>query len=175
MKSLFNFLFILLALSCNSEVEEKSYPASDTEANNSINLPPVSSYFPEDKTQVLVVGVFHFNYPGLDEYKTSEEDQVDVLKEPKRSEMTALVEYIQRFKPNKIAIEANPCWNATEKLREYKAGEHRDKRDERYQLAMRIAANMNLDTLYEVNAYSLRSELGKTDSLTLKKLTSGMS
>ena len=124
---------------------------------------------------MLVVGVFHFNYPGLDEYKTSEEDQVDVLKEPKRSELTALVEYIQRFQPNKIAIEANPGWNATEKLREYKAGEHRDKRDERYQLAMRIAANTNLDTLYEVNAYSLRSDLGKTDSLTLKKLTSGMS
>jgi len=142
--------------------------------NDSVSIPPISSFFPPAKAKVLVVGVFHFDYPGLDELKTAEENKIDVLKEPKKSEMTELVEYIKKFRPTKIAVEANPGWRATEKLREYKAGEHRDKRDERYQLAMRIASETGLDTLYEVNSYSLIGDLKENDSLVYKKLTQGL-
>lgn len=125
---------------------------------------PVSKYFPEEKIKVLVVGTFHFDYPGLDAHKTSDEDKIDVLKEPKKSEVTELVEYIKKFKPNKIAIEAFDRWKATEKLKEYKNGEHRDKRDERYQLAMRIANELQLDTLYAIDANTMSEDLEKIDS-----------
>jgi len=125
---------------------------------------PVSEYFPEEKTKVLVVGTFHFDYPGLDAHKTSDEDKIDVLKEPKKSEVTELVEYIKKFKPKKIAIEAFDSWKATEKLKEYKNGAHRDRRDERYQLAMRIANEMKLDTLYAIDATNMTEDLEKIDS-----------
>ena len=42
-----------------------------------------SEFYPPQKTKVLVVGTFHFNFPGLDEVKTADEDKIDVLKEPK--------------------------------------------------------------------------------------------
>lgn len=128
------------------------------------NIKAVSDYFPKEQAKVLVVGTFHFDYPGLDAHKTSDEDKIDVLKEPKKSEVTELVNYIKKFKPNKIAIEAYDSWNATEKLNQYKNGDHRDKRDERYQLAMRIANELELDTLYSIDAGTLTKDLEKMDS-----------
>ena len=46
-------------------------------------LKPASEYFPKEKTKVLVVGTFHFDYPGLDVNKTADEDKIDVLVEPR--------------------------------------------------------------------------------------------
>jgi len=128
------------------------------------NIKAVSGYFPKEQAKVLVVGTFHFDYPGLDAHKTSDEDKIDVLKEPKKSEVTELVNYIKKFNPNKIAIEAFENWNATEKLNQYKNGDHRDKRDERFQLAMRIAKELELDTLYAIDASTMAEDLEKMDS-----------
>jgi len=133
-------------------------------------LKPMSEYFPKEKAKVLVVGTFHMDYPGLDAFKTSEEDKIDVLVEPKKSEVTELVEYIKKFKPNKIAIEAFDRWNATEKLKQYKNGDHRDKRDERYQLAIRIANELQLDTIYAIDSGSMTDDLEKIDSSYTKAL-----
>jgi len=129
-----------------------------------------SYFFPKKKTKILLVGSFHFDYPGMDEHKTGEDDKVDVLKEPKKTEITELVAYIKKFKPTKIAIEAGQAWNATQKLRDYKAGGLRDDRDERVQLGMRLATDLYLDTLYAVNSYSIKRDLYKTDTLTLHKM-----
>lgn len=129
-----------------------------------------STFFPKEKTQVLVVGTFHFDYPGLDVNKTEDKDKIDVLTEPKKSEITELVNYIKKFKPTKIAIEAFPNWKATEKLRKYKNGEYKEKRDERFQLAMRIATEIKLDTLYSIDAESFDNDLVKLDSVYFQKL-----
>lgn len=131
------------------------------------------NYFPEARAKVMVVGTFHFDYPGLDVQKTLKENEIDVLKEPKKSELTDLVEYIKKFRPNKIAIEAFPNWNATDKFKKYKTGEFRDKRDERYQLAMRIADDLRLDTLYSIDSWSMSEDLLKIDSTYMENLYEG--
>ena len=137
---------------------------------NQQHFKPISDYFPNERAKVLVVGTFHFDYPGLDAHKTLDDDKIDVLKEPKKSEVTQLVNYIKKFKPNKIAIEAFESWNATEKLKQFKAGAFRDQRDERYQLAMRIANEMDLDTLYAIDAGNMSEDLEKIDSSYTKAL-----
>jgi len=133
-----------------------------------------SDYFQNPRTKVLVVGTFHFDYPNLDAHKTLKEDQVDVLSPKTSKEVTELVNYIKKFKPTKIAIEAWPEWNANQKLKEYNEGKHRDQRDERYQLAMRIAKDLKIGELYSIDARSvlddLVEKLGKTDSLYFKNL-----
>lgn len=127
-----------------------------------------SEYFNNPKTKVLIVGSFHFDYPNLDAHKTEKSEQVDVLSPKTAKEVTELVEYIKKFKPTKIAIEAWPKWNANQKLKEYNEGKHRDKRDERYQLAMRIANELKINELFSVDASSVLSDLedrfGKQDS-----------
>lgn len=131
---------------------------------------PASDFFPKRKPQVLMVGTFHFDYPNLDAVKTADEQKIDVLAEPKKSEVTELVNYIKKFKPTKIAIEATPEWKAADKLARYKKGELRDKRDERYQLGMRIATEMNLDTIYSLDAESFTQDLGSRDSVYIDNL-----
>lgn len=134
-----------------------------------------SDYFRNPKTKVLVVGSFHFDYPNLDAHKINKEDQIDVLSPKTAKEVTELVEYIKRFKPTKIAIEAWPGWNANQKLKEYNEGKHRDKRDERYQLAMRIANELTINELFSIDAESVLDDLekhfGKTDSAFFKNLS----
>lgn len=132
--------------------------------------PTPASFFPKERTKVLFVGAFHFHYPGLDAHVTANSDKVDVLSESRKPEVTELVNYIKKFKPTKIAIEAFPQWKATEKLRQYKEGAHRNKRDERYQLGLRIASELNLDTIYAIDDNSMVSQLMALDSAYFKQL-----
>jgi len=149
---------LLLLVSCNSDkVKQKDFKTA-------------KDFFPEEKAQVLVVGTFHFDYPGLDAHQIEEKDKVDVLKEPKKSEVTELVDYIKKFKPTKIAIEATTQWKATEKLNKYKNGEYREERDERFQLGMRIANDLGLDTLFTIDASTMAQDIEKLDSLYSAKL-----
>ena len=133
-----------------------------------------SEYFPDPKTKVLVVGSFHFDYPNQDAHKTEKKDQVDVLEPKTATEVTDLINYIKKFKPTKIAIEAWPNWKANEKLKEYKEGKHRDQRDERYQLAMRLATELKISKLYSIDANSVLDEFvekfEKTDSVYFKNM-----
>ncbi len=152
MKIILAFGVLTLFVACN---------ANDL-SQNIVRSP--KNYFPEEKTKVLVVGTFHFDYPGLDAHQIDEQDKIDVLKEPKRSEVTELVEYIKLFRPTKIAIEATPEWKATDRLRKYQEGDYRDQRDERYQLGMRIANDLKLDTLYSIDASSMAKDIEKLDS-----------
>lgn len=134
-----------------------------------------SEYFTNPKTKVLVVGSFHFDYPNLDAHKTEKGDQIDVLSPKTANEVTQLIDYIKKFKPTKIAIEAWPNWNANEKLKEYKEGKHAKQRDERYQIAMRLAKELNLNELYSIDANSVLDDLGekfnKTDSIYFKNMS----
>lgn len=159
MKNKLLLLCLLIIASCNKQ-----------EAKKKVLTKSPSSFFPTDRPQVLVVGTFHFNYPGLDANKTIEDDKIDVLVEPKKSEVTELVDYIKKFKPTKIAIEAFDSWNAMEKFNKYKQGEYRDRRDERYQLGMRIAFELKIDTLYSIDSKSFDDDLVKLDSIYIENL-----
>ena len=133
-----------------------------------------SEYFPDPKTKVLVVGSFHFDYPNQDAHKTKKSDQVDVLEPKTAAEVTELINYIKKFKPTKIAIEAWSDWKANEKLKEYKDGKYRDQRDERYQLAMRLATELKINELYSIDANSVLDDFtekfGKRDSVYFKNM-----
>ncbi|MEM1336545.1 MAG: DUF5694 domain-containing protein [Bacteroidota bacterium] len=159
---------ILLLSACQPKAETTRKTVVAPSVWDTIKRP--NDFYPSDRAKVLVVGTFHFQYPGLDTHKTSKEDQVDVLKEPKKSELEDLVAYIKKFHPNKIAIEARPKWNTMEKYVQYQNGEHSDKRDERYTLGMRIAKDLELDTLYAIDATSLFYDLQKKDSTLLNSL-----
>jgi hypothetical protein len=127
-------------------------------------------FFNVEKPTVLMVGTFHLNYPNLEYIKTDDSNKIDVIKEPKRSEITEVVNYIKKFRPTRIAIEAFPDWTATDKLRKYKNGEYKNERDERYQLGLRIAAESKLDTIYSINAESFDNDLSKRDSTYISSL-----
>lgn len=139
--------------------------ACNANQSNQNEVKTAKDFFPKEKAQVLVVGSFHFHYPGLDAHQIEDENRIDVLKEPKKSEVNELVAYIKKFKPTKIAIEATEKWNACEKLKMYKQGEYRNERDERFQLGIRIASDLGLDTLYSIDGWSMAEDIQNLDSV----------
>ena len=112
-----------------------------------------SSFYTDQKAEVLVVGTFHFNYPGQDAHVTSDKDKIDVLSPKRQKEMRELIEYIKQFRPTKIAVEGRPKRSSiTETLKKYKAGEVKLNRSEHQQIGVRLAAELNLDTIYAIDS-----------------------
>lgn len=155
----FSVFSIFVLFSCSNPAGmQEGEPAGSPETTS---FRQASSFFPADRAKVLVVGTFHFDYPGLDVHQISDEDKVDVLSGSKQKEVMELAAYIKRFNPNKIAIEAFPEWNAAEKLEAYRHGKSELGRDERYQLGIRLAAELDLDTIYSIDAGTLADDLEK--------------
>lgn len=112
---------------------------------------------------VLLVGTFHFAYYNLDAHKTDASKQLDILSAQRQKELKELLDYIARFKPNKIAFEATPQWHSMEKYRKYQQGQYQSEKDERFQIAFRLMNRFHLDTAYAVDAESLSEDLDKND------------
>ena len=118
---------------------------------------------------VLLVGTFHFAYYNLDVHKVDPSKQMDILSVQKQKELQELLAYIALFKPNKIAMEANPGWNALLKYKQYKQEQRSSEKDEIHQVAFRLMDKFHLDTVYSVNAGTIVGDLLRSkDSLQFK-------
>lgn len=110
--------------------------------------------------KVLLVGSWHFNYPGLDAHQIKEENRINIFSEKRQKELQVLLDYISIFKPTKIAVEGGR--NSGYIIRRYerwKSGESPLGASEIDQIAIRLMDRFKLDTLYGVDAYPLILEL----------------
>ena len=57
------------------------------------------------RTEVLTLGVFHFDFPNLDMQQISEEDQINVLSPVYQKEIELIASKLANFKPDAIVIE----------------------------------------------------------------------
>ena len=110
-----------------------------------------------ERPKVLLLGTFHFAYPGLDAHVTDRSKQVDVLADQRQRELNELIDVIMRFKPNKLCVETKGAWLWHE-YQEYKAGKPLA-RNERQQLGFRIMDLAGMDTLYAVDERPLVLDL----------------
>lgn len=151
---------MLTLISCNSQ---SSVSDASDEINTNSKLKAASDFFAMEKTKVMVVGTFHFEYPNLDALKVEDKDKVDVLSDSRQKEMHELIQYIKKFKPTKIGVESFESLNFTNELRDYQNGKIKLKRDERHQLGVRIADELQLDTIYSLDAGSFANDLQRKD------------
>ncbi len=121
--------------------------------------------------KILLVGSFHFDYPNLDGHKTDAADQVDVETAEKQAELRELLEYIARFKPNKIVVERRSGSNINDSYRQYLAGNWTLGKGEIQQLAFRLGKRFGVDTLILGDDQTLsQSWYWHRDSLVLRPL-----
>ena len=109
--------------------------------------------------QVLLVGTWHFNYPGLDAHVAAEENKMNIFSDQRQKELEELLDYLARFQPTKIAVEGGR--NSGYLIRRYegwKAGTRPLGASEIDQVAIRLMSRFGLDTLYGVDAYPLLLE-----------------
>lgn len=142
------------------------------------NVPDVKTFDPdeilvsEDKLpKVLLVGSFHFNYPNLDSHKTSVEDQVDIETAQKQAELRELLDYIARFKPNKIVVERRAGSNINTAYKQYLAGKRQLRKSEIEQLGFRLGKRFGIDTLILGDAFPFSNSMyWHKDSLTYRPM-----
>lgn len=107
------------------------------------------------KVEVLTLGVFHFDFPNLDERKIEKADQIDVLEPNHQKEINGMVEKLSKFKPTIIVIERNPRHqpkiDSLYKL--YLQDKFALERDEDQQIGFRLAKRLGISKLYCVDEW----------------------
>ncbi len=120
--------------------------------------------------QVLLVGTFHFGYPGLDTHKTKDEYKLDILSDQRQEELRELLDYIKKFKPTKIMLETSSNTGyLMNRMRRWQKGEEELGRRESDQIAIRLAHELQLDTIYGIDAPSLMTDMFRSKDSTAFK------
>jgi len=107
---------------------------------------------------VLLLGTWHFAYPGKDAHKTERARQVDILSGKRQAQLSDLLDYLEPFKPDIVALECRAGSDFPTQYRAFLAGELEPLRDERYQIGFRIARRVGLETVHCIGAESFLRE-----------------
>jgi hypothetical protein len=105
---------------------------------------------PAANVEVMVLGTYHMNNPGLDLANVKADD---VLKPQRQKELEALAAALADFKPTKIVVEriAKAPDLLDHRYAEFKPAELSANRDERFQVAYRLAHLLGQKTVYAVD------------------------
>lgn len=109
-------------------------------------------------TKALLLGSFHFGYPNLDGHKTDSSKMLDVLSDRRQQEIRQLVNVVASFKPTRIYIESRSQRYTDSLYNAYREGKHTLRRDERDQIAFRLAKELNHPKVYAVDAGAFAQE-----------------
>jgi hypothetical protein len=100
--------------------------------------------------EVMVLGSYHFGNPGLDLNNVKADD---VLKPGRQKELERLANALAQFQPTKIAVEriARTPALVDHRYADWKPEELTVNRDERSQIAYRLARQLNMATVYAID------------------------
>jgi hypothetical protein len=106
----------------------------------------------QKKSKVMILGTFHFNDGGHDEYKPK--FSVNIKSEKRQQEVKELLQILEKFKPTMVTIENKP---ERQKFHDSLYNEFINKRyepgpNEIYQVCYRLAAMMGHKKLYTIDA-----------------------
>lgn len=106
------------------------------------------------RAQVLLLGTFHFQDAGADDYKPK--FRVDVLSATRQKEIAALLDSLARYKPTNIAVEwaAEKQGDLDVRYQKYLAGQFELGANEIYQLGFRFAKRLGHQQLFAIDARS---------------------
>ena len=112
-------------------------------------IPRVSWPQSEPRAEILVLGTYHMANPGHDIHNMQADD---VLSPKRQQEITQLIEVLKKFRPTKIAIEAE-VGNQKEAQRyvDYLAGKYTLTRNEIDQIGYRLAKELGHRAIYPVD------------------------
>jgi len=99
--------------------------------------------------EVLVLGTYHMDNPGQDIFNMRADD---VLATKRQAEIRELLNLLARFRPTKIAIEADSDSPKINQYQDYLAGKYELGRNERDQIGFRLGKELNLPKIYGIDA-----------------------
>ena len=101
------------------------------------------------KSEIMVVGVFHFDVPGRDLFNPS---VADLDGDRRQKEIVAMVEALAEFKPTKVCLEAKLGTSAQQDNYEaFLKGDYKLTLDERNQMGFRLAKLLGHKKVFSVD------------------------
>ncbi len=110
------------------------------------------------RASILLLGTFHFQDRGLDQYKPR--STFDVFSPHRQKEIEEVVNLLEAYRPTKVAVERTPAQQADIDA-EYKsclAGKFDLPGDEVYQVGFRLAKRLGHERVYAANAWDRHYE-----------------
>jgi hypothetical protein len=104
--------------------------------------------------ELMILGIFHFDDPGLDAYK--ERFKLNVMLPERQREIEDVVEQLAQYRPTKVAVEVTTDrqrW-LDSLYKEYVEGRYRLGANEVYQLGFRLARRLGHQRVYAADATS---------------------
>lgn len=114
----------------------------------SLSLAAQAAAQPPRPVEVMVVGTWHFDSPGLDIHNPKVDD---VLKPQRQRELEALAAALAEFRPTKIMVERVSATLIDPKYAEFTPAMLAKERDERVQIAYRLARQLGLETVHAID------------------------
>jgi hypothetical protein len=112
-------------------------------------LPGVSRAQSDARPEILVLGTYHMSNPGHDIHNMQADD---VLLPKRQQEIAQLIELLKRFRPTKIAIEADVgSQRVAREYSDYVAGKYALSRNEIDQIGYRLARELGHRAVYAVD------------------------
>ncbi len=109
-------------------------------------------------TPVMLLGVWHFDYPNADSHKISTDNMVDVLSTKRQEEVAKVVALLRKFNPTKICLESGSQKALDDLYESFKLGKEKNNRNEVVQLGMRLAQSLKHSRVFAVDASNYASE-----------------
>ena len=111
--------------------------------------PAVSRAQSEARPEILVLGTYHMANPGYDIHNM---DAGNVLSPKRQQEIAQLIDVLKRFRPTKIAIEAEVgSKRIAQQYSDYVAGKYELTSNENDQIGFRLAKELGRSTVYPVD------------------------
>jgi hypothetical protein len=109
-----------------------------------------AAWEPAANVEVMVLGTYHMDNPGLDLANVKADD---VLKPQRQKELEALSAALAEFKPTKIMVErvAKTPVLLDHRYAEFTPADLGKNRDERYQIAYRLANRLGQKSVYAID------------------------
>lgn len=137
----------LAVVACLMTALSAGVKAQTTVAVNAPSLGPDS-----ERAQVLLLGTFHFQDAGLDDYQPQED--IDIMSPRRQDELGQLLRTLEIFRPTKILVE----WPAEHQsaldaaYSRYRAGELELDANEIHQIGFRLAHGLGHERLWAIDA-----------------------
>ena len=127
----------------------KSVETDKTPKNDTFSIP--NKFIGKCQAKAMVLGVFHFDNPGLDDYKPIY--PFNILEEKRQEELEILLNQIAEYKPTKILLERNRVLkdsSINNQYQNYLLGKFKlDKvSDEIYQIGFKLAKKLGHKRIY---------------------------
>lgn len=151
-----HLLYCLSMMLCFSACQQQTPQTSVPEAIDNRIMPDPDLFVGKHKAQAMVLGVVHFDNPGLDSYQ--QKYPFNILEPQRQEELEDLLQKLARYKPTKILLERSRIKSDSATRQQYEGYLNgtfsiEELHSEDYQIGFKLAKRLGHSQVYCSDSY----------------------